>query len=52
MRHLIKLPRKILIIPLLTLMTAGTAGLATAQAPPSYSHAELDKLGLGHEVDR
>jgi hypothetical protein len=44
MRHLTYLRKHISIMFLLALFAGGAAGLVKAQAPPSYSKAELDKL--------
>ena len=44
MRHSPRLQKTILMTFLLTLLTGGTSGLVTAQAPPSYPPEELDKL--------
>jgi hypothetical protein len=43
-RHSPRLQKTILMTFLLTLLTGGTSGLVTAQAPPSYPPEELDKL--------
>jgi hypothetical protein len=44
MRRSPRLRKTILVTFLLTLITSGTPGLVTAQAPPSYLPAELDNL--------
>jgi hypothetical protein len=44
MRYLRQLRKTILLMLLLAGVTGVTPALVTAQAPPSYSHAELDKL--------
>jgi hypothetical protein len=44
MRHLTRLKKTILMTLLLAFISGGTPGLVTAQAPPSYPPAELDKL--------
>ncbi len=44
MRHSARLKETILKMLLLALITGGTPGLVTAQAPPSHPPAELDKL--------
>ena len=44
MRRSLRLRKSILVTFLFTLITGGTPGLITAQAPPSYPPDELDKL--------
>jgi len=43
-RHSTRLRKTILVTLALAITLGGTPGLVTAQAPPSYSHDELDKL--------